>query len=203
MFTPEKRRVGPEPGTRTSNHPTTSASRPPGNKDVRFVKRQLTSLVDDGIAVREEVEETELVLGRVMLVANEISGDVREISWIRHKVESHVLRELKYDRTLWDGTCVMADPKARKKWEGFLKNLRAEELANYQQTIRELDEVLEQQYAHFHLHYLISVQLTTVTATVPTECRLTLPISRTVDLSRRRRVLEGESENLTSRVVGI
>jgi hypothetical protein len=110
----------------------------------------LTSLVDDGIAIREEVEETEMVLGRVMSVANEVSSDIREISWIRHKIESHVLHELKYDRTLWDGTRVMADPKARKKWEDFLDNMRAEELASYQQTMRELDEVLQEQCASFH-----------------------------------------------------
>lgn len=96
---------------------------------MRFVKRQLTCLVNDGIAIRDEVEETEMVLGRVMSVANEISGDLREIAWIRHKIESNVLRELKHDRTLWDGTRVMTDPKARKKWEGFLKELQAEELA--------------------------------------------------------------------------
>lgn len=96
---------------------------------MRFVKRQLTCLVNDGIAIQDEVEETEMVLGRVMSVANEISGDLREIAWIRHKIESNVLRELKHDRTLWDGTRVMTDPKARKKWEGFLKELQAEELA--------------------------------------------------------------------------
>jgi hypothetical protein len=92
---------------------------------VRFVKRQLTGLVNDGITIRDEVDEAEMVLGRVMSVANEISGDIREIAWIRHKIEFDVLRELKHDRTLWDGTRVMADPKAKKKWEGFLKEERA------------------------------------------------------------------------------
>lgn len=112
---------------------------------MRFVKRQLTCLVNDGIAIRDEVEETEMVLGRVMSVANEISGDLREIAWIRHKIESNVLRELKHDRTLWDGTRVMTDPKARKKWEGFLKELQAEELAKLKQISDELDQELKEQ----------------------------------------------------------
>ena len=117
----------------------------PGNKDVRFVKRQLTCLVNDGMPIRDEVEETEMILGHVMSVVNEISGDIREISWIRHKIEFDVLRELKYDRSLWDGTRVMADPRARKKWEGFLKELREEELARLNKIEQELNSQLEEQ----------------------------------------------------------
>jgi predicted RNA-binding protein with EMAP domain len=86
--------------------------RPPGNKDVRFVKRQLTHLVNDGTAIEDEVDEVEVVLGHVMSVANEISGDIREITWIRHKIEFDVLHELKQDRTLWDGTRVAASAAA-------------------------------------------------------------------------------------------
>ena len=107
---------------------------------MRFVKRQLTRLIHDGIPIRDEVEEAEMVLGHALSVANEISGDIREIAWIRHKVEFDVLRELKYDRTLWDGTRVMADQRARGKWEGFLKELRAEELARLKKIEQELDE---------------------------------------------------------------
>jgi hypothetical protein len=39
----------------------------------------------------------------------------------------------------------MADPKARKEWEGFLKELRAEELARLKKIEQELDKQLEEQ----------------------------------------------------------
>lgn len=133
----------PEPRTYSPSPPAISAIRPSGNKDVRFVKRQLTSLVNDGIAIRDEVDKTEKVLGHMMFIANDISGDIRELSWVRSKIEGDVLRTLKSDRTLWDGTRVMTDLKARKNWERFLKELKAEEKAAAEK--RELELELERQ----------------------------------------------------------
>ena len=87
---------------------------------MRFVKGQLTCLVNDGTPILDEVEEKEMVLGRVMSVANDISSDIREITWIRHKIEYDVLRELKNDRTLWDGTRVMSViPEQGRSGKGF------------------------------------------------------------------------------------
>jgi hypothetical protein len=95
----------------------------PGNKDVRLVKREITQLQDDGVAIREVVDETALLLAHAMTIANGISKDVREISWIRYCVEMDVGYELKNDRTLWDGTRVMSDDEGREKWENYLEEV--------------------------------------------------------------------------------
>lgn len=80
-----------------------------GNKEVRFVKREITRLINDGVAIREAVDETELLVAHAMSVANEISKDIREISWMRYCVEMDIVYELKHDQTLWNGTRLMSD----------------------------------------------------------------------------------------------
>lgn len=92
-----------------------------GNKDVRFVKREITRLINDGVAIREAVDEAELLVAYAMSVANEISKDIREISWMRYCVEMDIVYELKHDQTLWDGTRLMSDEEEREKFENRIR----------------------------------------------------------------------------------
>ncbi|KAF9469982.1 hypothetical protein BDZ94DRAFT_1243682 [Collybia nuda] len=98
----------------------------PGDKSVRLVKREITRLIDEEVAIREAVYETELLMAQAMSIANEIAKDIREISWMRYCIETDVVYELKHDQALWDGTRLMSDEDERQQRETLLKDTNRE-----------------------------------------------------------------------------
>ncbi|RDB25258.1 hypothetical protein Hypma_007598 [Hypsizygus marmoreus] len=108
----------PEPPARAPSPPL-----PPGDKDVRFVRRELTRLIDDGVDLRAEVDDLAALLESTRENVKDSEADLKELSCMRRSLEDMVTRRLKSQRQLWDGTYMMKDKRAKAEWDTFIGDL--------------------------------------------------------------------------------
>lgn len=87
----------------------------------------MTRLIDDGVDLRADVDETQAVLEHAVSVMNGVSLDFRELSWLRRTIETNIVKELKNNRGLWDGMFMMSDEEDKDKWAKYLQDLDDEE----------------------------------------------------------------------------
>ncbi len=95
--------------------------RAPTKKDLRFIRRELTDLVDDKTFLLEVLDESDRVLQQNLRKADTAVRDANELVWMRIGVEMHVASKMKKDRTVWDGTPFMCK-RSQKKWRQYIED---------------------------------------------------------------------------------
>jgi len=94
-------------------------------KDVRYVRREVTRLVNDMPGIRTELGETRTLLEHATSMLRNVSEDFKEMSKVQQVLEWDLVEKYKRDRRLWDGTHLMPDEDFAS-WDLFLGQLRAE-----------------------------------------------------------------------------
>jgi len=95
--------------------------RAPTKKDLRFIRRELTDLVDDKTFLLEVLDESDRVLQQNLRKADTAVRDANELVWMRIGVEMHMASKMKKDRTVWDGTPFMCK-RSQKKWRQYIED---------------------------------------------------------------------------------
>ena len=104
-------------------------------KDVRYVKREVTRLVNDMPRIRTELVETRTLLEHATSMLRNVSEDFKEMSRVQQVLEWDHVEKYKDDRRLWDGTHLMPDEDFAS-WDLFLEQLH-EEKARLEENGRE------------------------------------------------------------------
>lgn len=128
--------VNPGPSRLATNHASRSqsiASLPlqeqmpatsiPTKKALRFVRRELTELVDEKTYLLEVLDESDRVLQQNLNKINTAVRNANELIWMRVGIEMHIASKMKKDRTVWDGTPFMSK-RSQKKWKQYIEDDR-------------------------------------------------------------------------------
>lgn len=83
----------------------------------------MVRLINDGVDIRVDVDETETLLARVVAIVNEVSLDFKELQWMRRTIETTVVQDFKTNRGLWDGWLMMDNEGDRERWAEYLQEL--------------------------------------------------------------------------------
>ena len=94
--------------------------RMPAKKDLRFVRRELTELVNEKNKLHDELEESDQVLQGALDEMDSIAWRTEQLAWMRIGLETFINREMKDDRMVWDGTVFMSK-QSQKKWKRCLE----------------------------------------------------------------------------------
>ena len=95
----------------------------PTKKALRFVRRELTELVDETTYLLEVLDESDRVLQQNLNKTNTAVRDANELVWMRVGIEMHIASKMKRDRTVWDGTPFMSK-RSQKKWKQYIEDDR-------------------------------------------------------------------------------
>ena len=114
----------------------------PTMKDVRYVKREVTRLVNDMPRIHTELVETRTLLEHATSILRNVSEDFKEMSKVQQVLEWDHVEKYKDDRRLWDGTHLMPDEDFAS-WDLFLEQLRVEEEKARLEEERREDECQE------------------------------------------------------------
>lgn len=98
----------------------------PTKKALRFVRRELTELVDEKTYLLEALDESDRVLQQNLNKTNTAVRDANELIWMRVGIEMHIASKMKKDRTVWDGTPFMSK-RSQKKWKQYIEDDRRRE----------------------------------------------------------------------------
>ncbi|KIL68779.1 hypothetical protein M378DRAFT_21714 [Amanita muscaria Koide BX008] len=102
----------------------------PTKKYLRFVRRELTELVDESSRLHEELEDCDRVLQRALDDIDKITDEAEDIAWkTRVGIEAFICKEMKDDRTVWDGTRFMSKPSQRRWKRWMMEDKRKREMA--------------------------------------------------------------------------
>ncbi|KAM6502524.1 hypothetical protein JOM56_002501 [Amanita muscaria] len=102
----------------------------PTKKYLRFVRRELTELVDESSRLHEELEDCDRVLQRALDDIDKITDEAEDIAWkTRVGIEAFICKEMKDDRTVWDGTRFMSKPSQRRWKRWMMEDKRKREKA--------------------------------------------------------------------------
>lgn len=99
----------------------TPEDRAPTKKDLRFIRRELTDLIDEKTFLLEVLDESDRVLKQNLRKADSTVRDANELVWMRIGVEMHIASKMKKDRTVWDGTPFMCK-RSQKKWRQYIED---------------------------------------------------------------------------------
>lgn len=120
----------------------------PGRKDVRYVKREMTRLVNQMPQIRVEVAETRALLEHATTVLRDASDDFKELLKVHRTLEYNVIEQYKNDYKLWDGTYVMPE-EHMGQWDQYVQEMQDadEEKTRLERKAREaeMEELMRQQ----------------------------------------------------------
>lgn len=98
----------------------------PTKKALRFVRRELTELVDEKTYLLEALDDSNRVLQQNLNKTDTAVRDANELVWMRVGIEMHIASKMKKDRTVWDGTSFMTK-RSQKKWKQYIEDDRRRE----------------------------------------------------------------------------
>ncbi|KAF8622708.1 hypothetical protein AX15_006799 [Amanita polypyramis BW_CC] len=93
----------------------------PTKKILRFIRRELTGLVNEKGSIMEELYESEQMLQKNLGDIDSMVRDANELVWMRLAVERRIARKMKKDRTIWDGTEFMSK-RSQRLWRQYIED---------------------------------------------------------------------------------
>ncbi|KAK2463129.1 hypothetical protein APHAL10511_004784 [Amanita phalloides] len=90
-------------------------------KNLRFIRREMTELVDETGHLQDDLDDLERVLQMNLNDIDAMVRDANELVWMRVGIEVHIANKMKQDRTVWDGTLFMSK-SSRRKWMQHVQN---------------------------------------------------------------------------------
>jgi hypothetical protein len=93
----------------------------PRPKEVRYINRELVKTINFLPEVKRDVDITVAAMCDMKKQADQLGSVAKEAIGLRVSIEKKVLRKMKGDRTIYDGTGLLPDEKA-KAWKEWLKS---------------------------------------------------------------------------------